>query len=197
MNEFLIVHAGRLGVHDLTGRSAVSLLEGLKELFRIRPAARSRTRLLFVGPEDSETLHHAGSEEVREHVSSTGLVSYEGSLDYIAQASVCVLVEGDVREGVFLPSKLCDYIAARKPVLALSPGVGTVADLAAEGGVRRVHPKDAAAVAAALAELFDAFVESRLDSYAPSTSLARRFEGKRVIDDFLTSVRPLTLKPTR
>ena len=144
-NEFLIVHAGKLGLHELTGRSAAALLDGLQELFRMRPAARSRTRLLFVGPEDVETSRQVELRGLSGQVGCTGLVSYEESLRHIGEAALCVLVEADFREGVFLPSKLCDYIAARKPVLALSPEVGTVADLAAEGGIRRVGPKDSAA----------------------------------------------------
>jgi glycosyltransferase involved in cell wall biosynthesis len=195
VDRFVIVHAGKLGVLEPTGRSAVALLEGLRELFRIRPEAKSWTRLLFVGAEDPDTMQYVAAQGLSDHVACTGFVSYEESLDYIAQAALCVLVEGDVREGVFLPSKLCDYIAARKPVLALSPDIGTVADLAAEGGVRRIKPKDPAAVAAALVELFDAFLESRLDSYAPSNGIVRRFEGNRIIDDFLASVTPLTGKP--
>jgi hypothetical protein len=196
-NEFLIVHTGKLGVNDLTGRSAITMLNGLKELFRVRPAAKPRTRLVFVGPEDPATVRYITQQGLSENVTCTGLVSYEVSLDYIAQSSLCLLVEADVGEGIFLPSKLCDYIVARKPVLALSPEVGTVADLAAEGYIRRVKPNDSMAVAAALVELFDAFLASRLDSYAPPDSLVQRFEGKKVIQDFFASVVPLTSKETQ
>ena len=154
---FVIIHSGKLGCNDPTGRSAASLLHGLKELFRVRPAARSRTRLVFVGPEDPQTVQLATSLGLAESVSCTGSVSYEKSLGYIAQASLCVLVESDFEEGVFFPSKLCDYIAARKPVLALSPAVGCVADLATELGVKRVGPRDTPAIAAALVEMCDAF----------------------------------------
>jgi glycosyltransferase involved in cell wall biosynthesis len=193
-DEFLIVHAGNLGMNELTGRSAVALLDGLQGLFRIRPAARSQTRLVFVGPKDPETLKHVARRGLSEQVACTGLLNYEDSLHHIGQAAVCVLVEADIPEGVFLPSKLADYITARKPVLALSPKVGTVADLAVESGIRRVGPKDTAAVTAALVELFDAFVESRLDRERPSESLVERFEGKRVIEDFLGSIASLVPK---
>ena len=194
VDEFLIVHAGRLGINEPTGRSPIALLDALAELFRTRPAAKSRTRLLLVGEEDPETFQQLAARGLSGQVFSTGWVSYTRSLDYIGQAAVCVLVEGDFQEGVFLPSKLCDYIAARKPVLAFSPQVGTVADLSAAGGIRRVGPKDSAAAAAALIALFDAFLKSRLDAEAPPESLVKRFESRRVITDFLTSLRSLSVK---
>jgi hypothetical protein len=115
-------------------------------------------------------------------------------MHYIAQALLCVLVERDLAEGVFSPSKLCDYISAKKPVLALSPGVGCVADLAAtERGVKRVGPGDTPAIASALVEMFDAFVGHRLESHGPSGLLVSRHEKNRVIGEFLNVVSPLTL----
>lgn len=191
--DFLIVHTGKLGSNEITARSPAPLLEAMKQLFLFRPAAKLRTRLLLVGPEDAKTVEYARSLGLSEHVTSTGVVNYEESLGYIAQAAVCLLIEANLKEGVFLPSKLCDYIVARKPVLALSPELGTVADLAAEQGIMRVSPNDPNAVAAALTQMFDAFLESRIDAYAPSDWLVQQFSGKAVIEDFLTSIAPLSL----
>jgi len=186
-DKFVIVHSGIYGLNDATGRSALPLLDGMAEFFRQRPIARSRTRLVFVGPQDPQTLQKAADCGISETIVCTGLVDYEKSLRFIADASLCVLIEGDMTEGIFLPSKLCDYISARKPVLALSPEIGTVADLAQDGGIRRVRPNDTAGVARALVEHFDAFMQGTLDLYAPPDSLVLRFEGKSVIRDFLDS----------
>jgi glycosyltransferase involved in cell wall biosynthesis len=190
--DFVVVHAGKLGMNEVTGRSGTALLDGVSELFRRRPVARSKTRLVFVGPGDPETAREIAARNLSANVIWTGLVNYEDSLNYVADSAVCVLVEGDFTEGVFLPSKLCDYITARKPVLAFSPEVGTVADMAREGGIRCVKPKDSMGAADALEELFDAFLQSRLHAYRPPETLARRFEGRRVIQDFLSAVAHLT-----
>jgi glycosyltransferase involved in cell wall biosynthesis len=186
--EFRIVHAGKLGLDDITGRSARSLVEGLEGLLRNRPAARALARLVFVGSLDVNTMRLADDLGLSNNVASVGLVNYEESLQHIARASACVLVEGAFREGIFLPSKLCDYIAARKPILALSPEIGTVNDLASEGGIRRVSPNDSTEVTEALVELFDAFLTKRLGAYAPPEALVQRFDGRKVTEDFLSSV---------
>ena len=186
--EFRIVHTGKLGLDDITGRSARSLLEGLEGLLRKRPAASALARLVFVGSLNVDTMRLADDLGLANNITSVGVVNYEESLQHIARACVCVLVEGNFKEGIFLPSKLCDYIAARKPILALSPEVGTVSDLASDGGIRRVSPNDSTEVTEALVELFDAFLTKRLGTYAPPEALVQRFDGRKVTGDFLSSV---------
>lgn len=182
--EFVIVHAGNLGLHDATGRNARPVLEGLAAFFNARPSAKSRTRLMFVGPADPAAMEHVEKLGLSGVVTSVGQVTYEESLEHIAQATVCLLVEGDFIEGIFLPSKLCDYIVARKPVLALSPAVGTVNDLAREGGILRVSPNDSNGVAEAFSRLFDAFIRQELAAYAPPESMVRRYEAENVMEQF-------------
>ena len=195
--KFTIVHAGRVGINEVTGRSAKALLEGVAEMFRLRPAARAVTSVMFVGPEDRDAARQIAASGLSQNVVCTGFVSYEASLEHMTRAAVCVLIESDLKEGIFLPSKLCDYLIARKPVLALSPSVGTTADLAKEGGIRLVQPRDSIGVAQAIVELYDAFTESRLDSYRPPEALAGRFEAKRVMQDFFNSVEDLKKTPMR
>jgi glycosyltransferase involved in cell wall biosynthesis len=123
-NLFTLVHAGKLGGNDLTSRSSDAFLEGLRRVIDKNTSARGGVKLLLVGPEDSATNAAISRLRLDDHIIRTGRVSYEESLKYIAQASVCVLIEGEVEEGVFLPSKLCDYLVAKKPVIALSPRRG-------------------------------------------------------------------------
>jgi hypothetical protein len=192
-DDFVLVHAGKLGMNELTARPANALLEGLAELFRTRPNAREKTRLILVGPEDRQTLAQAARLGLGDAVVSTGWVNFERSLEFIASASACLLVEGDFPEGIFLPSKLGHYLAARKPVLALSPAVGTVNDLAKERGVVRMDPKNPRQVSEVLARFFNAYCAGELSLEAPADSLVRQFESKRVIGTFLESIRDLVL----
>ena len=98
---------------------------------------------------------------------SVGHTDYEESLKYIQSATACLLVEGDMAEGIFLPSKAIDYISARKPILALSPAVGVVADLASGGGIIRVDPGDACAIRDAIRGLYADFRERNLALRSP------------------------------
>jgi glycosyltransferase involved in cell wall biosynthesis len=186
--DFVIAHAGKLRMHEATGRRANAMIQGLARFFAVTPRARDRTRLVFVGPEDPVTMRYAVELGVGASVVSVGQVDYDASLTYIANATVCLLVEGEMEAGIFLPSKICDYIGARKPILALSPATGTVNDLAKEGGIIRVDPNDSRGVAEALDVLFDAALRGELTAFAPPSSLARRYDPATVAQEFLNVI---------
>jgi glycosyltransferase involved in cell wall biosynthesis len=184
--RFTLVHAGKLGANEATSRrSSLSLLRGLGLFFKRHPYAKRDCRLIFVGPEDATSVQAILDLNLSDQINSVGRVSYEESLRYIGQATVCVLVEGHFQEGIFLPSKLVDYLVARKPVLALSPRVGTVADLAAGQGVFRVDPDDVEGVASHLQFMYERFRRGELVKCEPPESLSREFEPRTVAGRFL------------
>lgn len=183
---FRMVHAGRLGGWER--RSPNALLKGLHLFLRKFPEARKSFRLILVGPEDKDSYAVAEELGIRSIVESTGRVNYQRSLEYIQSADVCVLVEGKLSEGIFLPSKLADYLASRKPVLALSPKVGVLSDMRVHQGIVRADTDDAHAVASALAVYYHAFKHDFLSVYAPSDELARQFAPDFVGDEFCRHV---------
>jgi glycosyltransferase involved in cell wall biosynthesis len=186
--SFLIVHAGRIGTNELTSRSADAVLDGFAHLVQRYPDKRHVLKLRFVGPRDALLTDIVVSRGLQDVVEHTGAVSYEDSLTHISEAAACVLIEGPFREGVFLPSKLCNYLVARKPVLAFAPADGTVADLARGGGILHVPHGEPAAAAAAFEKLFDAFLGGRIHAYQPAANLADSFLPDVVADHFLQMV---------
>jgi len=187
-SEFRLVHAGKLGSSEITGRSSNALLLALREFLNAHGEAKEITKLVLVGQKDSATSALVESLGLQNNVEVVGRVSYEESLNYIASASACVLVEADFAEGMFFPSKLADYLAARKPVLALSPRTGVVADLATQGGIYRVGCKDANAIQAAVESLYQDFMLNSLRNAGPSEALVQQFEPETVAQNFLTAV---------
>jgi hypothetical protein len=185
---FYLVHAGKLGVNDLTGRSTRALLRGLAIFLKLEKAARQVTKFVLVGPKDNETEALVEKLDLGSVVNSIGRVNYEESIRHIGSATICVLVEADSSEGIYLPSKLADYIVAKKPVLALSPSVGVISDMAQNGGIIRVSPNDETAIAEALARLYKAFRNSRLHEYTSAQKVVSRFEPGPVAELFLSEI---------
>jgi len=189
---FSLVHAGKLGLSEATGRSAVPLLRGLRLFLQDFPEAAEITRLVFVGPSDGAMESLASELQLTAIVSSVGRVTYEQSLNFIRDASVCVLVEAEMPEGIFLPSKLVDYLSARKPVLALSPRVGVINDMAERFGILCVDTGDVEAVRRAIGSLYRDFRNHILHLRRPAQEQVSQFEPKNLAATFLTALRNLT-----
>lgn len=186
--SFTLVHVGKLGTNEITGRSSKALLLGLREFLNTCPSAVGVTKLILVGPEDPATQAWIDELQLHNAVKAVGRVSYEESLTWINSATICVLVEANTQEGIYFPSKLVDYISADKPVLALSPRVGVIADMAARGGILRVDPDDAEAVKNALADLYSDFKDRKLQSRVPAVDLACEVRPRTVAGKFITAV---------
>lgn len=78
-------------------------------------------------------------------------VGYLESLALMRDADLLLLVDAPAELSVFLPSKLVDYLGARRPILAITPP-GAAASLVRRAGGAHADPRDPAGVAAALAE---------------------------------------------
>ena len=193
---FHLVHAGSLGPNVLTtGRPSTGLLNGLRLFFERRVDARARTTLTLIGPEDPATVAATREAALDDVVVSTGQLSFEDALTRIAAADVCVLVEEDMPEGIYLPSKLADYVAAGKPVLALSPREGTVADLMPDAGLLRADVDDANAIAERIDELYEAASADRLDAHRPSEELRTFFSPAGVLSRFAAALDDADIEP--
>jgi len=188
--QFRLVHAGKLGTNEVTRRSSRALLLGLKAFLDSSPDAAAQTKLVFVGPEDQDTKAWISDLGLAEHVETVGRVSYEGSLDHIASASVCILIESGTDESIFFPSKLADYLISGRPVLALSPPAGIAADFAKRGELIRID-HEPEAVRHTIDALYSEFKLGTLDSRKPTAQFITQLQGRTVAQDFLAACRTL------
>lgn len=78
-------------------------------------------------------------------------VGYRESLELMETADLLLLVDAPAPISVFLPSKLIDYLGARRPVLALT-SPGAACRVTREAGFWAVAPDNAEAAATALLE---------------------------------------------
>lgn len=190
---FVLTHAGSL----VSGRSGQVLLRAFIEFLAEIPDARQFSRLVFVGQIDDASKQHIAENAVGELVDCTGSVSYERSLDHIAGSSALVLIEKPYEEGVFLPSKLCDYFAASKPVLALSPVKGVVSDLAANyRGFIVAHPEDKETIRKSLVLLFKSWRNNRLNDFTPDPRLADLVDSDVLTEKLIRAMESVCRQPS-
>lgn len=168
-------HAGFL----MKERRIEPLLEGLERFLAVKPEARGSVRLEFAG-------RYAGGELPRVPAALDGVVAFQPSMPpdaaraWMAGADVSLLVEACLREGIFFPSKLSDYLTGGRPILALSPRQGVAADLLTGGGGLLAGPEAPAEIAAALERLHDLWRAGRLDELAPTPEQAAAVSADRV-----------------
>lgn len=166
-----IRHAGFL----MKERRVEPLLAALE---RLRPEVRKDLRIELAG-------RCAARPEVPAALS--GIVSFEPAMPpgqvraWMAGADVALLIEAALAEGIFFPSKLSDYLAGGRPILALSPRRGVTADLLAGGGGVLVEPEDEAGIVAALERLHGLWREGKLAELAPRLEQAAAVSEETVV----------------
>jgi glycosyltransferase involved in cell wall biosynthesis len=114
-------------------------------------------RVRFVGPLDPETTVALARMGATELVERTGFVTYPEAITAMRASSVNLLVLGPepASRGI-MTSKLPEYLAAGRPVLALVPSDGVAADIVRRARAGEVvPPDDPDAVAGAIGRLYE------------------------------------------
>jgi glycosyltransferase involved in cell wall biosynthesis len=176
------VHAGKLGANEVTMRSPAGFLRAFKKILDKFPDLKNKMEINFVGPEDDMVHRMTIDLGLEDNVNFTGRVQYQKSLKYICSANVCILVEGKMKEGIYLPSKFADYIVSNKPVIALSPKNGTIADLSKYKGIYRVDPDDDMTLEGVLMDIISIIKNNEYKKILPSEELVNMFKESSVMD---------------
>lgn len=131
-------------------RSPAALFAALARLLREDPEALASVRIELYGPAETPIESVPGFAGLPAGmVQSHGVVPYERSLELMASADLLVVLDAPAPRSVFLPSKLVDYVGARRPLLALTPP-GAAAALVERAGGWVAAPDDVEACANAL-----------------------------------------------
>ncbi len=154
-------------------------VDGLFEALRSLPdAVRAQVRVEFMGRTGSQTTLSA--PDLVDTVSFVPAESPKDSFEWMGKADVALLVETDLVEGIFMPSKLADYAFLGRPILAMSPKQGTVSDALAKGGGLRAGPLDAVGLKNAIETLHAAWTKGSLSELAPTAEFAQQFDAETV-----------------
>jgi glycosyltransferase involved in cell wall biosynthesis len=127
-----ILHTG----HFYGERSPLPVFLALKQLKAERPLAGS-CHFTFLGSMTEEHRRSVIEMGLDGIVSIRGTVPYLESLALMLRSDYLLLVDAPLRllsESVFLPSKLVDYIGSKKPIIGITPAIGTAARVLQETG---------------------------------------------------------------
>jgi len=94
------------------------------------------------------------------------------------------VIDAPADESLFLPSKIVDYLRARKPILALTPHHGASADVIRDLGYPVIAPENEAEIAQAVEALLAAHAEGRLSLSPTHDAVARQFDIRQTASAF-------------
>lgn len=158
-NVLRIIHAGSIGKE----RNPAKCLYALKRFVNENPT--KKIELTFLGVvehlQDFMLKQIDESWNIKEYVKYIPPVSYKESLNIVSTYDVCLVLEAPCEVGIFLPSKIADYLQNNKPIFAISPKVGVMADLHKKGVVDFIADvNDENSIYESLCQIFQAYEEN-------------------------------------
>lgn len=161
-------------------REPYTLIAAVTRLHR-EASLGGRLQLVFVGPTLPRYVRAAADAGIGDIVTWTGPVSWSESQRLVEASDALVVIDAQ-SEGpsVFLPSKLVDYLSARKPILGLTPMHGSTASLLRRLGCPIVDPDDVQGAAAAIRELVGLRESGPLDLPETYERVAEEYEIRAV-----------------
>ena len=124
-----IIHSGNINYP----RDPELFLGALEQFFGKREDARLEVFILGVTGQDIEQKINAHS--LQDHVHTIAPVSYNTSMEMLKEYDLAVIIEAKCDEGIFLPTKVSDFMQAGLPIFAISPETGVLNDLYRNGNI--------------------------------------------------------------
>ena len=116
--NFSVVHIGSL----LSGRNPSNLWRVFSEIIEENETFKKFFKLKLIGTISEEVVKSITDHGLGQYLEVKGYVEHQEALELQRQAQVLLLIEIDSRDtrGI-IPGKLFEYIAARRPVIAVGP----------------------------------------------------------------------------
>jgi glycosyltransferase involved in cell wall biosynthesis len=186
--RFTITHFGSF----YGPRSPGPFLIALGECVQEHPNLSKEIAVLFFGLFEPR-LRKLAEELVRRHhldgiVRFEGTIPYETGLQHLVSSHVLLLVTAPGWTGQkLIPTKLFEYLAAGRPILALTPDGAAAQVMRAANGGMIVEPDNIPAIRTAILELYQTWREGRLISLADRDVVAG-FAWRELTGNFVATL---------
>ena len=183
-NKFRIIHVG--SIYGLL--TAKSFLLALKELTEEKTNLREKIEIIFVGNYGKETSILVKKFGLEDIVKLIGYVPHKKCLELMLNSQALLLlitVEGPRGEGI-LTGKLFEYLASRKPIIAIAPENGAAANIikSLKAGTV-ISPWNTLLIKNTIFEFYEQWKEGKLSRITSNiTKYDRRFLTQRLTQIF-------------
>lgn len=168
-DKLRMIHSGNISYP----RDVRIFLEGLKMFI----TKNNITNISFdiLGTSDEQTKNNVLEMQLDSYVNFIPPVSYNDSLVLLKEYDVAVIIEAVLDDGIFLPTKVADFMQERMPILAVSPRTGVLRDLNMSSNINYYAFNESVdSVYNALCNIYSDFSEGNLkSSIIPESYTAR------------------------
>tara|TARA_R110002049_G_scaffold329_14_gene1878 strand:- start:3022 stop:4302 length:1281 start_codon:yes stop_codon:yes gene_type:complete len=134
--DFTVSHIGSL----LSGRNPINLWKAFSELIHEIPDFKKYFKLQLAGVISSDVLESIYFYGLQPYTELLGYISHEQAMLYQKKSQVLLLIEIDSEEtqGI-IPGKVFEYMAAKRPILGVGPGMWEVGNLISASNTGRTY----------------------------------------------------------
>ena len=119
---------------------------------------------------------------IEELVRFSQRTTYLEALQIASESDVLLLIDTNMENSVFLPSKVADYLMLGKPIFALAPQNGATTDILRPLGHTFIDSNDPAVIARALADIVSMQVPSSVGVRQPRIAPAHDYHISNTTD---------------
>jgi len=178
--EFMLCHIGGLGL-----RKPDVFLEGVSKFLK-STRIDSPFFVKFVSLLFDNVKEIARNLGIEDRIIFEKAKTYEETQRIAETSTILVVIEASCEEGIFFPSKFVDFVQTGRPILAVSPAVGTLNDiLTTHGGGVAVNGNSPDDVARAIQILYTSWRDGTLDEKYGSDRLIHLFSEKKIMDQYM------------
>ena len=165
-------------------RSPEPLFKALISLYERRKDLKGSLIIELIGQVPTEMLNtQAALSLPKGTIINVPNVTYIESLEKMYDADILLLIEADVRQNLFLPSKLSDYMGANTPIVGIVPAGGS--EDALKGlGCWHARPSDILGISQAIEGIIDYVMNSSTSGWCDE-SFRQTFSGDYVAKHFV------------
>lgn len=172
-----ILHSGNLQ----NPRNPETFFLALRRFIHNNPTLKIEVTIM--GVYDKNTANYIKASSLDNVVKVIPSVSYNESLQILKDYHVALIIEADCEEGIFLPTKVSDFMQCGKPIFAVSPKKGVLKDLCNEtyiGYFADVRNIDA--IYEEISKLYNDFKDGKLED---NIKIPEEYKSDDIVSQYL------------
>lgn len=171
-------------------RSPEPIFKALFQLLQRRKELADRLQVELIGGVSPEFLNssvvHSLPQGLITHIPN---VNYINSLELMYDADILLLIEADVRQNLFLASKVADYMGANTPIVGIVPP-GASEDVLRELGCGYARPTDINKITTLLESAIDHVINPSSFSWC-NHDYRQAINGKKISGQYINIIENL------